>query len=494
MTAGPVMHSVSPLNYVVAVLSSLDGNAAILDSEGKIVAVNEAWTRFACENQGSLSSIGIGVNYLEVCRSAAPRSETAQAVLNGLLSVSNGTAPVFRYDYRCDGPEVLRWFRLTVTPWHAQSGYVLVLHSDISEDRLPAEIQNRTLKSVRAMVWNADAPTFRTTFLSGQVEEILGFSSQAWLDDPDLWKKQLHPKDRDWVLEYSRKAVQEGRDHEFDYRMVAANGRTIWLHQVVNLVCEPGQPMHLAGISIDISELKHVQERLEILGGRILKAQDDERSHIARELHDDIGQRLALASMDLARLETTSTESTNELRGAVTSVRKQILEITNDIRALAHGLHSHILDLRGLVSASDDFCRELSARRNINIKFQSVRVPTHTPDTINLGIFRVLQEALQNAVKHSGAKTFEVTLSGASHSIELSVKDDGRGFGPKEALSGRGLGLTGMDERIKLLGGEFSIDTRPSGGTTVRARVPLNPRVESLDAVPQDHINISDLT
>jgi PAS domain S-box-containing protein len=492
MVIGPAAHAISRADYLVAVLSSLDGNAAILDSEGRIVAVNEAWARFGCENGGSPSSIGVGINYLEVCRSAAGDSETSEAVYNGLLSVLNGTATIFRHDYRCDAPQVLRWFRVTVTPWHAQSGYVLVLHSDISEDRLPAEIQNRTLKSVRAMVWNADAPSFRTTFLSGQVEEILGFSLQAWLDDSDLWNKQLHPKDRDWVLEYSHKAVQEGRDHEFDYRMIDANGRTIWLHQVVSVVCEPGQPMHLAGISFDISELKQAQERLKILGGRILKAQDEERSRIARELHDDIGQRLALVGMDLARMEMARGELTNEFHGEVAKTKTRIVEIANDIRALSHGLHSHILDSRGLVSASEEFCRELSSRRNINIKFRSEGVPIDTPNSTHLGIFRVLQEALQNAVKHSGAKTFEVTLLGNSHDIELTVQDDGRGFDPKEALKRRGLGLTAMEERITLVGGEFSIETGPSGGTTIRASVPIDSHVEA-QTVPEVHLNVGDL-
>src|SRR6202042_1174073 len=104
------------------------------------------------------------------------------------------------------------------------------------------------LKSVGAIVWNADAPSFRTTFLSGQVEEILGFSSQQWLEDPDLWKRQIHAADREWVLDHSSKAVQEGRDHEFDYRILAADGHTVWLRHVVNLVRQPGQPLHIAGI------------------------------------------------------------------------------------------------------------------------------------------------------------------------------------------------------------------------------------------------------
>jgi signal transduction histidine kinase len=482
-------HSVSAIGYGAAVLSSLDGHAALLDSEGTIVAVNEAWDRFGVENEALLSSIGVGVNYTEVCRRAAAHSESARAVLDGLRSVLNGTTPIFRCDYRCDGPETLRWFRLTVTPWRAPGGRVLVLHKDVSEERSLAEIQSRTLKSVGAIVWNADAPSFRTTFLAGQIEEILEFPSQTWLDDPDLWKKRIHAEDREWVLDYSSEEVQEGRNHEFDYRILAADGRTIWLRQAVNLVRQPGQPLHLAGISFDITELKHTQGQLQILGGRILKAQDEERSRIARELHDDIGQRLAFVTMDLGRLENTKTESVTHILGAIAEVKTQVSEISRDIAALAHDLHSHVLDSRGLVSASDEFCREVSARRNVSVKFRSESMPAHVPDTTSLALFRVLQEALQNAAKHSGATAFEVTLVGFPRSIELCVKDDGQGFDPKEALKGRGLGLTGMEERVKLLGGDFSIHTRPSGGTIIRARVPINSESGSFHPVPQGHAN-----
>jgi PAS domain S-box-containing protein len=135
--------------------------------------------------------------------------------------------------------------------------------------------------------------------VSGQVEEILGFPAEAWLEDPDLWKKQLHPEDRARVLDYSRKAVREGRNHEFDYHMFATDGHTVWLHQTANLVREFQQPIHLIGISFDISPLKQAPEQSQILGRRLLKAQDEERARIARELDDDIGHRLSMVSIDL---------------------------------------------------------------------------------------------------------------------------------------------------------------------------------------------------
>jgi PAS domain S-box-containing protein len=453
-------------------LSCLDGNAALLDDRGNIVAVNEAWTRFGMENGGPPSSVGVGTSYIEVCR----RSRDAHAVLQGLLSVLNGRTSIFRWEYRCDSPETLRWFQLTITPWPSRKGGALVLHRNISEYKLPLEIQNRTLAHVRAIVWAADAPSFRTSFLSGQVEQILGFPVQAWLDDPELWKKQLHPEDRRWVLEYSRKAVREGRNHEFDYRMLTADGRVVWLHQNVSLVREHGQPLHLIGISFDVSALKCAQEELRILGGRLLSAEDQERARIARELHDDIGQRLSMVSIDLGLVQSTAAASMEEFRCTMSEAKKQISEIVQDISAMSHGLHSYVLDSRGLAAASADFCKNLEARRKVVINFRSRNVPQELPREMSLSLFRVLQEALQNGLKYSGVKAFEVTLFGSSRNVELTVRDEGRGFDVKEVMKRSGLGLTSMQERMKLIGGDFSIDSRVPGGTTIRAQLPIKSR------------------
>ena len=431
--------------------------------------MNEAWTRFGNENGGLPGSIGVGASYLDVCRKCGDAT-----VLEGLASVLRGKAPIFRHEYRCDGPQTLRWFLLTATPCPTPEGGALVHHRDITEYRFRAEIHRRTLEHVRAIIWTADAPSFRTLFLSGQVDEILGFPAQAWLDDPDLWKKQLHPEDREWVLEQSRKAIREGRNHEFDYRMLAADGHTVWLHQTVNLVHEPQQPLHLIGISFDVSPLKHAQDQLQIMGGHLLRAQDEERARIARELHDDIGQRLSIVSIDLGLLETPGVKSVEEFHGRVADAKKQISEIIKDLSCLSHGLHSYILDSRGLAAASADFCKELSMRRQVAINFHSRHVPKRIPREVSLSLFRVLQEALQNGVKHSRAKTFEVKLLRSAQHIDLTVSDAGRGFDLKNAAKGNGFGLTSMEERLKLIGGDFSIVSRVRGGTTVRARVPLN--------------------
>ena len=215
-------------------------------------------------------------------------------------------------------------------------------------------------------------------------------------------------------MDYGRKAVQEGRNDEFDYRMFAADGHTVWLHQTANLVREFQQPVHLIGISFDISPLKQAQEQSQILGKRLLKAQDEERARIARELHDDIGQRLSMGSIDLGLLAGTSAKSVEEFRWAVVS------EIVKDMSAMSHGLHSYILDSRGLTPACAGCCKELATRRQVAINFRSRHVAKQVPREVSLSLFRVLQEAHQNGVKYSGAKTFEVALSGSSRQSQVN--------------------------------------------------------------------------
>ena len=459
------------MSYRTAFLSSLDTNAALLDKQGNIVAVNDAWTRFGCENGALVPSITVGVNYLDVCRKAADCPD-AGPMLDGLLSVLTGASPIFRLEYRCDAPEISRWFLLTVTSWHSPEGGALVSHMDISEYKLSAELQRRTLESVRAIVWTADVPTFRTTFLSGQVEEILGLPMDAWLNDRDLWKRHIHPDDRDWVLSYSSKAVEEGRNYDLDYRMVAADGHTVWLHQVVNIVHQPGRLTYLVGISMDITELHLTQEELRALSGRLLIAQDEERARIARELHDSISQSLALLKIRLNTLQGKN-RTLDDLRIQLQETEDMCDVVCDEVRTLSHRLHSPRLDSLGLAKAVQSLCEEMGAQQSVQVEVTIKDIPARLPSELSLCLFRVLQEALLNAVKHSGVRLFQVGLHSTSSEINLSIHDSGVGFDVTEAIRGSGLGLVSMRERLHLLGGSLSIQSSLGQGTTIGACVPL---------------------
>jgi PAS domain S-box-containing protein len=231
----------------------------------------------------------------------------------------------------------------------------------------------------------------------------------------------------------------------------------------------------------DITQRKQTEEALSKVNQRLIQAQEQERSRIARELHDNINQQLALLAINLESLKQGVPASV-ELAQRIGETSKQIADIGKDIRALSHRLHSPNLEYLGLAAAAKSFCREFSDQQKVEITFHSENVPRELPQEISLCLFRVLQEALQNATKHSGSRSFQVSLRSGTNEIELTVHDSGMGFEMDEAIKERGLGLTSMQERLKLVNGQLSIDSKPQRGTTIQARVPLNPRMKSAGA------------
>jgi signal transduction histidine kinase len=151
----------------------------------------------------------------------------------------------------------------------------------------------------------------------------------------------------------------------------------------------------------------------------------------------------------------------------------RVSELASDIQALSHRLHSSKLKLLGLAAAARGFCAEVTKLEKVEVDFRCEHLPKGIPEETSLCLFRVLQEALQNAVKHSGSRRFQVSLSNSSTQLELAVRDWGCGFGSDVTARKRGLGLTSMRERLKLVGGQLSIESRPGAGTTIRATAPL---------------------
>ncbi len=217
--------------------------------------------------------------------------------------------------------------------------------------------------------------------------------------------------------------------------------------------------------------------------GRLIEAHEKERAWIARELHDDIVQRIALLGIKLDEWDREVTQSTPEVHEHIRLVRRDLSDIMEGIRVLSHRLHSSKLDYIGLAAAARSFCQELSERQNVKIDFTQTGIPQEMPKEISLCLFRVLQEALQNAVKHSGVKYFRVELRGTCDQIQLSVSDSGVGFNPVGGASREGLGLISMQERMHLVDGEFLVQSGPSRGTKIYACAPLTGGRASGEAV-----------
>jgi len=183
------------------------------------------------------------------------------------------------------------------------------------------------------------------------------------------------------------------------------------------------------------------------LSGQLIEAQERERSRIARELHDDICQRLALLSMQIDRANRGFSGSPANLE----QIQKHCSEIASDVQSLAHQLHSSKLDYLGITAALRGVCEECSKQHEVKIEFKERSVPNHLPRDIALCLFRVTQEALHNAVKHSFTRDFAVEVKGEADTVQLEVRDWGTGFDVEEAMRKRGLGLLSMQERVHLV-------------------------------------------
>lgn len=289
----------------------------------------------------------------------------------------------------------------------------------------------------------------------------------------DAWIEFVHPDDIANVLDIYSQALKDHQTFTNECRLRRHDGVYRWMYDVASpRVNGDGAFSGFIGSAIDTTEQKLAQQSLEKMSGQLIEAQERERSRIARELHDDICQRLALLSMEIEEVHLASASPEANTTGSLEQIGRLCNEIALDVQGLSHQLHSSILDYLGVATAVQGFCDELSKQYDLQIEFSSRDVPKQLPKDISLCLFRVAQEALHNAVKYSGVNKFSVKLIGAGDVIQLMVSDAGTGFDPEEGKQHGGLGLVSMQERVHLVHGTFSIESKPGEGTRVIAIVP----------------------
>jgi PAS domain S-box-containing protein len=228
--------------------------------------------------------------------------------------------------------------------------------------------------------------------------------------------------------------------------------------------------------------LRENQRELRVLTGRLLQAQESERRRIARELHDDLSQGLALLSVQLDLLGQKPTESSAQLAEQMHDLSDQVKQLSSSVHDLSRQLHPTKLEQLGLVAAVSGLCKELSQSHDLRIEFLHHNVPEGIVADTALCLYRIAQEALRNVIKHSGAQSADVELSGDADAICLRIADDGTGFDSKSVDGTGGLGLVSMRERLRLVRGEIAINSHPSGGTRIEVRVPM-PAAEPAESV-----------
>jgi PAS domain S-box-containing protein len=319
-------------------------------------------------------------------------------------------------------------------------------------------------------------------WMSG-TDKLCTYFNQCWLDftgrelEAELgngWEKDVFPADLQQCAETYSEAFDRRERFTMEYRLRRHDGEYRWVRDI-------GVPRFNAdssfagyiGSVIDVTDHKEAEQTLATVSGRLIQAQEEERHRIARELHDDISQRLALLSVELRGLGDDYPRSADAFRERTEHILKHAAEVSSDIHALSHRLHSSKLDYLGAVAAMAGFCSELRTQTGLDIDFEHTNVPRSLPQNISLCLFRVLQEGLRNAVKYSGARNFKVELRGVPGAVLLLIRDPGAGFDPDAAMKNGGLGLISMRERVSLVKGTISIVSKPTVGTEIRVQIPI---------------------
>jgi PAS domain S-box-containing protein len=311
------------------------------------------------------------------------------------------------------------------------------------------------------------------TFTGRSIDQELG----------DGWAEGVHPEDLEHCLEIYTQAFDRRQPFDVEFRLRRHDEEYRWIFDYgVPRRNADGSFAGYIGSAIDVTDQKLAREALQRVSGQLIAAQEKERSHLARELHDDICQRLAMLSLRIEKVTRGWSSSQKPVNEQLEEIRQQCSTLAGDVQALSHELHPSILDNLGLVTAVKSFCRELSQQNGAVVDFTDRNIPPSLPREVSLSLFRVIQEALHNSVKYSGGKHFEVRLLGKPREIELEVTDRGVGFDVTSAKRGGGLGLVSMAERIQQVNGTFNIDSQPNAGTQILVRVPLATQPKAMPA------------
>jgi signal transduction histidine kinase len=260
-----------------------------------------------------------------------------------------------------------------------------------------------------------------------------------------------------------------------EYRLRRYDGEYHWIQ-------DSGSPRFLPdgtfagyiGSCVDINDRKAAEfARLE-LARRLMSAQEAERTRVARELHDGIGQEVALLGIQMQRTAAAIAREPAQLHAGIQKLCNNLTAIGLHVSRLSHQLHSSELEYLGLAVAISKLCREFSEQYAIRVACDCTGIPAKLDNEIALAFFRIVQESLHNIARHSGASDVYVEVTAAAGDLTLSVRDNGAGFDVQESKAAPGLGLVSMRERMHLIGGEFAIESAPGAGTRISARSCLN--------------------
>ena len=390
-----------------------------------------------------------------------------------------------KHYFRRDGSLV--WGRLSSSLLKSSPcSLVLAMVEDITDKKKAEDARFRHAAVIESSDDAIASGTLDGTIVTWNTgaQKIYGYTEAEALGKPIsmLFPPEL-PDDENKILETLKLG---DRIEHFETVRVTKTGKRINVSLTISPIKDStGRTVGISGIARDITDRKLAEEALACMNRRVIEAEERERNRIAKDLHENIGQRLALLAIGIEQLKNDFRNRSVELElldERIDAVWRETLEILTDVKASAHELYSPRLDYLSIAAVMRVFCEECRERKKVEIEFRSHGLPSPVRPEVSICLFRVLQEALDNGVKHSGVQKFSVQLWSASDEIHLTVSDSGAGFDLKAAKRGGGLGLTRMEQRVRLVNGTFSVDSRLEKGTTVHVGVPLGSVSDSVRA------------
>ena len=400
-------------------------------------------------------------------------------------AVQFGESVNLEYRIFAEGERGVRWIASRGRPRVAADGKVerlMGVSIDISERKLADEAFRTSEARLAAGADLAGLAFYEVDFGEGamyaddRIRDLCGvpLDLEQDLQVLEFWLEHLHPDDRRYVLDL-RDQLHDGRVDRLslEYRYLHPDRGEMWMHHLAGARArdDTGRATRTFGVFRDITERKRVEDELRDLSRRLIRAHEEERAMLARELHDDVTQRLAVLAIDAGRAEAASSGGPHE--AALRSVREGLVRISEDIHSLAYQLHPSVLEELGLVEALRAECDRRARQGAMALSVALDPLSAGPGKDAAICLFRVAQEALNNVIRHAGASSASVTLKRMDGGLLLAVADDGIGFDPKKPGRKRSLGLASMRERVELVNGTLDIESKPGKGTEIIAWIPL---------------------
>ena len=470
------------------VLSSLTAHIAVLDQNGVIVTTNEAWDRFARENDGSPDKTGVGCDYLAVCRKAASEERSAQEALRAVEQALSGWNEVRPIEYACNSPAIKRWFLLRAAPLGDDRRGCVISHVDITERKeielalRDSAARNRSLVEAAPLGIVSIDRNNRIHSVNNALERMFGYDREELLGRllDILLPERFHKSHRAHQQGFFMRPASRPMGADLALFGRAKDGREFPIEVALGHFEASGDSYAVAFVT-DVTEKARAQRTIEQnrdeireLAARLMTAQEDEQRRIARDLHDGLVQRLVALKLDLAVLARNPATAEAGLLEDLRSAEAEAGRVAEDARAISHELHPAALDELGLLPALRANAAEIRRLRGIDIRVEAHDALPALPRNAALGLYRIAQEALWNAMAHSEAASITIALHAESDRLKLEVIDLGKGFDLVEVRGTRSLGLVSMEERARLIQADLDIESHPRKGTVVRVTLNLD--------------------